>query len=161
MSIKVGDKLPLTPFKFMGKEGPEQISSEDLFLNKKIVLFAVPGAFTPTCHNDHVPGFLTNLDTIKSKGVDDVAVLSVNDVWVMNEWASATNGKSKILYLSDGAAEFTKALGMDVDLSNASLGIRSKRYSMIVENGVVTSLNIEEAPGTAEISGAAAILTQL
>lgn len=161
MRIKIGDKLPLIPLKIMGEDGPTQITGEDLFLNKKIVLFALPGAFTPTCHNSHVPGFLETLDLIKSKGVDEVAVLSVNDVWVMDEWASATNGKGKILFLSDGAAKFTKAVGMDVDLSDAGLGIRSKRYSMIIENGIVTSLNIEEAPGTTEISGAAAILTQL
>lgn len=161
MTIKIGDKLPMIDFKVMGTDGPEQVSAKDLFTNKKVILFAVPGAFTPTCHNYHVPGFIDNLDIIKSKGIDEIAVLSVNDIWVMDEWAKATKGKDKILYLSDGGLEFTKAIGMDVDLSANSLGMRSKRYSMIVDNCVVTSLNIEEAPGTAEISGAAAILSQL
>lgn len=161
MTIKIGDKLPMIDFKIMGPDGPELVLAKDLFPNKKIILFAVPGAFTPTCHNYHVPGFIDNLDILKSKGISEVGVISVNDIWVMDEWAKATNGKGKIHYLSDGGLEFTKAIGMDVDLSATSLGMRSKRYSMIVDDGVVTSLNIEEARGSTEISGVAAILNQI
>lgn len=161
MTLKIGDKIPMIDFKIIGEDGPQLVSAKDLYTNKKVILFAVPGAFTPTCHNYHVPGFIDNLDILKSKGIDEVGVISVNDIWVMDEWAKATKGKDKILYLSDGGLEFTKAIGMDVDLSANSLGMRSKRYSMIVDNGVVTSLNIEVAPGTTQVSGAAAILSQL
>lgn len=161
MSISVGEKLPEASFKFIGSDGPEAISSSDLFDGKKVVIFGVPGAFTPTCHHNHLPGFLKHLDEIKAKGVDDIAVVSVNDHWVMDEWAKSTGGKGKIHFLSDGAAEFTKAIGMDIDLSVANMGIRSKRYSMIIDDGTVKAVNIEEAPGVAELSGAAAILEQL
>ncbi len=161
MAISIGDKLPDTKFKFKGKDGPQEISTGDLFDGKKVVLFAVPGAFTPTCTMNHLPGFLKHLEEIKAKGVDEVAVVSVNDLFVMDEWAKSTGGKDKIHFLSDGAADFTKAVGLELDLSAAGLGLRSKRYSMIVDDGKVTALNIEEAPGVAELSGAAAILEQL
>ena len=161
MSISVGEKLPEASFKFIGSDGPEAVNASDFFGGKKVVLFGVPGAFTPTCHLNHLPGFLKHLDEIKAKGVDAVAVVSVNDHWVMDEWARSTGGKGKIHYLSDGAADFAKAIGMDVDLSVANMGIRSKRFSMIVEDGIVKAVNIEEAPGVAELSGAAAILDQL
>lgn len=161
MTISVGEKLPDVKFKLMGDDGPEERSTADIFAGRKVVLFAVPGAFTPTCHLNHLPGYLTHLDEIKAKGVDEVAVVSVNDHFVMNEWAKATGGKGKILYLSDGAAEYSKAVGLDVDLTEVGFGVRSKRYSMIVDDGTVKALNIEEAPGTAELSGAAAILAQL
>ncbi len=161
MAISVGDKLPQAKFKMMGKDGPEEMSSSDIFDGKKVVLFAVPGAFTPTCHLNHLPGFLKHFEEIKAKGVDDIAVVSVNDLFVMNEWAKSTGGKGKIHYLSDGAADFTKAVGLEIDLSEVGLGVRSKRYSMIVDNSVVKALNIEESPGVAELSGAAAILDQL
>jgi len=160
MTISVGEKLPEADFKFMGPDGPEAISTADLFGGKKVVMFGVPGAFTPTCHANHLPGFLTHLEEIKAKGVDEVVVVSVNDHWVMDEWAKSTGGKGKIRFLSDGAAEFTKAAGLDIDLSVANMGVRSKRYAMIVEDGKVTTLNIEEAPGV-DVSGAAAILDQL
>ncbi len=158
MKISVGDRLPDSNFKVMRKDGPVDISSDELFANKKVVLFAVPGAFTPTCHRNHLPGFLEHLETIKSKGVDTVAVVSVNDVWVMSSWAKATNGNGKIEYLADGSGDFAKAIGADQDLNAGGMGLRSQRYSMIVEDGVVTALNIEEKPGTSEISGAAGIL---
>ena len=128
---------------------------------KKVILFAVPGAFTPTCHLNHLPGFVENLEIIKSKGIDEVYVVSVNDVWVMDAWATATNAKGKIGFLSDGSGQVTKALGLDVDLDPAGMGLRSKRYSMIIDDGVVKQLNIEETPGTAITSGAAIILEQL
>ncbi|MEZ5871886.1 MAG: peroxiredoxin [Nitratireductor sp.] len=161
MTISVGEKLPHATFKIMTEDGPGQMTTEELFAGKKVVLFAVPGAFTPTCHMNHLPGFVEHFDTIKAKGIEEIAVVSVNDVWVMNEWAKSSKGKGKIHFLADGAAEFSKAVGLDVDLSVAGMGVRSKRYSMIVDDGVLKALNIEEKPGTAEISGAARILEQL
>jgi len=145
----------------MGEDGPDTLSYADLFEGKKVVLFALPGAFTRTCTATHLPGYLENLDILKSKGVDEVAVLAVNDIFVMDAWAKATNGVGKIHYLADGALEFTKAIGADMDMSAVGFGVRSKRFSMIVENGVVMALNIEEAPGQAVTSGAATILEQL
>lgn len=161
MSIRVGDKLPDVTFKTITEEGPVDRTTADIFNGKKVVLFAVPGAFTPTCHNNHLPGYLEHLETLKSKGVDTVAVVSVNDVHVMAAWAHVTRGEGKIEYLADGSGNFTRAVGMEFDLSAGGLGVRSRRYSMIVEDGTVISLNIEEAPGKAVTSGAAAILEQL
>ena len=160
MTIKVGDTLPETKFKIMTADGPAERSSSDLFGGRTVVLFAVPGAFTPTCHNNHLPGFVEHADTILSKGVDEIAVVSVNDVFVMNAWAKAT-GADKITFLADGSADFAKAIGLELDASGAGLGIRSKRYAMIVKDGKVTALNIEETPGKAEVSGAAGILAAL
>lgn len=161
MTIAIGDKFPESSFKIMSEKGPVDISSDELFSGKKIVLFALPGAFTPTCHLNHLPGYLENYDLIRSKGVDEIYVLSVNDVWVMNEWAKTTKGKGKIGFLSDGSAIVTTALGMDVDAGPAGMGIRSKRYSMLLENGIVRTLNIEQVRGDATISGSATILEQL
>ncbi len=161
MTIAIGDKFPTSTFTITGSEGPAGLSSDEMFRGKKVILFAVPGAFTPTCHLNHLPGFVENLELIKSKGIDEVYVVSVNDVWVMDAWATATNAKGKIGFLSDGSGQVTKALGLDVDLDPAGMGLRSKRYSMIVDDGVVKQLNIEETPGTAITSGAAIILEQL
>jgi glutaredoxin/glutathione-dependent peroxiredoxin len=159
--IKVGDRLPNTKFKVMTAEGPAERTTDDVFKGKKVVLFAVPGAFTPTCHKNHLPGFLNNADTIKGKGVDTIAVTGVNDVFVMDAWKKSTGADGKIEFLADGSADFAKALELSLDASAGGLGIRSKRYSMIVEDGVVKSLNVEEAPGKAELSGAEALLKQL
>ena len=156
--IKVGDKLPEAKFAVMTAEGPAEKTTADIFNGKKVVLFAVPGAFTPTCHKNHLPGFLKNADAIKAKGVDTIAVTGVNDVFVMNAWKKDTGAEGKIEFLADGSANFAKALGLDLDVSARGLGIRSKRYSMLVDNGVVKSLSIEETPGTAEVSGADAML---
>ncbi len=161
MAINVGDKLPAATFKFMSADGPAEITTDELCAGRKVVLFGLPGAFTPTCHRNHLPGFLENLQAIKDKGVDTVAVVSVNDVFVMGAWARDTGGQGKIDYLADGSADFAKAIGLDVDLSAVGMGVRSARYSMIVDDGVVKSLNIEEAPGQAVASGAARILEQL
>lgn len=161
MTIKVGDTLPETKFKIMTADGPAERSSSDLFGGRTVVLFAVPGAFTPTCHNNHLPGFVEHSDTILSKGVDEIAVVSVNDVFVMNAWAKASGASDKITFLADGSADFAKAIGLELDASGAGLGIRSKRYAMIVKDGKVTALNIEETPGKAEVSGAAGILAAL
>ena len=161
MSIKVGDRLPETKFRIMTPEGPAWNSTSDIFRGKKVVLFAVPGAFTSTCNNMHLPGYLQNLDAIKAKGVDTVAVTGVNDMFVMEAWKRATGADGKIEFLADGNAELAKAMDLTFDGSVAGLGLRSRRYSMLVEDGVVKSLNIEEAPGKVEISGADALLKQL
>lgn len=161
MTISVGDRLPEAEFTIMTGDGPSKISTSELCNGKKVVLFAVPGAFTPTCHANHLPGFLENLDSIKSKGIDDVAVTAVNDVHVVNAWAKASKGDGKIHFLSDGNADFAKAIGMDIDLGVAGMGVRSKRYSMIVDDGTVTAINLEESPGQAIASSAATILEQL
>ncbi len=161
MTIKIGDKFPDSTFKVMGKEGPEDLQSGDIFSGKRIILFALPGAFTPTCHLNHLPGFLDNLEVFKSKGIDAIYVLAVNDVWVMDAWSKAANSQGKIGFLSDGSAVVTSAIGMDVDLGPAGMGKRSKRYSMVLDDGVVQILNIEDAPGQAVTSGAATLLEQL
>ncbi len=161
MTISVGSKLPGATFKERTADGMEEVTAEELFGGKTVVLFAVPGAFTPTCHLNHLPGYLENRETILAKGVDEIAVVSVNDAFVMSAWADATGGAGKIRYLSDWNADFTKAIGMETDLSGGTLGVRSKRYSMIVEDGVVKELNVEDKPGTVEKSGAAEIIGQL
>jgi peroxiredoxin len=161
MTIAIGEKLPKATFKEKTADGPVEISTDELFQGKRVVLFAVPGAFTPTCSLNHLPGYLENRDTILSRGIDDIAVIAVNDWHVMGAWAQSSGGMGKIHFLSDWDASFTKALGLDVDLSAGGLGVRSKRYSMLVENGVVKSLNIEESPGQATVSGAAAMIGQL
>ncbi|MCO4318462.1 peroxiredoxin [Phyllobacterium sp. 21LDTY02-6] len=161
MTIKIGERLPDATFKSKTDEGVSNITSDELFKGKKVVLFGVPGAFTPTCSMNHLPGYLENRDAILGKGVDTIAVVAVNDPHVMGAWAKATNGEGKILYLSDGNATFTKAVGLEIDLAAGSMGVRSKRYSMLIEDGVVKQLNIEDAPGQAITSSAATILEQL
>jgi peroxiredoxin len=161
MPIKVGDRLPNATFRVMTPDGPKPKTTDEVSKGKKVVLFAVPGAFTPTCSKNHLPGFVSNADTIKGKGVDAIAVTSTNDAFVQNAWKQATDPEGKIDFLSDGNADFAKALGLDLDASAMGLGTRSKRYSMIVEDGVVKSLNIEDAPGKADISGAENLLKQL
>ncbi|MFB9950308.1 peroxiredoxin [Rhizobium puerariae] len=161
MTIAVGDRLPSAKFKEKTADGPVETSTEQLFTGRKVVLFAVPGAFTPTCTLNHLPGYLENRDAILAKGVDDIAVLAVNDWHVMGAWGQQTGGLGKIHFLADWDGAFTRALGLHVDLSAGGLGVRSKRYSMLVEDGVVKSLNIEESPGQATVSGAAAMLEQL
>jgi peroxiredoxin len=162
MPIKVGDPLPNVTFYVMTAEGPQAKTSDEVFKNRKVALFAVPGAFTPTCSNNHLPGFIMNADAIKAKGVNIIAVTAVNDPFVMDAWRNMSDADGKIdLYLADGNAEFTKAVGLDVDDTDKGRGIRSQRYSLIAENGVVTSLNIEDAPGKADISGAENLLKQL
>lgn len=161
MTIAVGDKLPDATLKTMTADGAKDITTAEIFAGKKVVLFGVPGAFTPTCSNNHLPGYLENHDAIKAKGVDTVAVVAVNDHHVMGAWQKFTGGEGKILYLADGNGNFIKALGLEADLSAGGLGMRSKRFSMIVENGKVTSLNVEDSPGKAVVSGAAAMLEKL
>ena len=161
MTISVGDKLPEATFKTMTADGAKEITTAEIFPGKKVVLFAVPGAFTPTCSNNHLPGYLENHDAILARGIDTIAVVAVNDVHVMGAWARFTGGEGKILYLADGSGSFAKALGLDIDLSGGGMGLRSKRYSMIVDDGKVATLNVEDSPGKAVESGAAKILEQL
>ena len=161
MTIKVGDKLPAGSLTVMSKEGPKQISTDELFGGKKVALFAVPGAFTPTCSAKHLPGFLERAADLKKKGVQTIACLAVNDTFVMDAWGKAQNVGDKIMMLADGSADFAKAVGMDIDLSRAGLGTRSKRYSMLVEDGTVKALNVEQAPPQVDVSSADSMLKAL
>jgi glutaredoxin/glutathione-dependent peroxiredoxin len=160
MTIAVGDKVPSAKLKTMTAEGPKDVSTDDIFAGKKVVMFAVPGAFTPTCSAKHLPGFVEKAALLKAKGVDTIACLSVNDAFVMGAWGKAQSTDGKVLMLADGSAAFTKQLGLDLDLSGPGMGVRSKRYAMIVDNGVVKKLNVE-APGAFEVSSADAILGAL
>jgi peroxiredoxin len=161
MTISVGDKLPEATFKTMTEDGAKSLTTADIFAGKKVVLFGVPGAFTPTCSNNHLPGYLENHDAILARGVDAIAVVAVNDHHVMGAWARFTGGEGKILYLADGNGQFTKAAGLDADMSVGGMGLRSKRFSMIVADGRVTAINVEGSPGQAVESGASRILEQL
>lgn len=161
MAIEVGAKLPDAVVKVIGDAGPAEMKVSDIVGGKKAVLFAVPGAFTPTCHLNHLPGFVNHLDAIKAKGADTVACIAVNDPFVVGAWAKASGADGKILFIADWDGAFTKALGLDIDLSAAALGVRSKRYAMLVEDGVVKTLHIEDAPGKAEQSSAEALLATM
>ena len=161
MSIAVGDKIPEATFFVMSDDGPCPMTTSELFDGKIVAFFAVPGAFTPTCHAKHVPGFMANAGELKSKGVDTIACVSVNDVFVMDQWAKDTGGAGTIVFLADGSADFTKAIGMELDLSERGLGVRSQRYAMLVKDGTVAALNIEDAPSSAEKSSAAELLKAL
>ena len=162
MTIQVGDRLPKSTFRTMGPDGrPAEKTTDDVFKGRKVVLFAVPGAFTPTCHRNHMPGYVAKADEIKAKGVDAIVVTAVNDVFVMDAWTKASGCDGKVEFIADGNGDFAKAIGLSLDASGNGLGTRSKRYSMIVDDGVVKSLNIEEAPGKAEVSGADNLLKSL
>src|SRR5688572_25718398 len=160
MAIKVGDRVPNATFTVMTGEGPKPKTTDEIFKGKKVVLFAVPGAFTPTCHKNHMPGFVKNADAIKAKGIDTIAVTGVNDVFVMDAWKKASGGDA-IDFLADGSGNFAKALGLTADLTERGLGVRSQRYAMVVEDGVIKTLNLEEAPGKADVSGADNLLKGL
>lgn len=160
MTIKVGDQLPSATFRVATADGPVPKSSEEIFKNKKVVLFAVPGAFTPTCHKNHLPSFIARADELFAKGVSVIAVTAVNDPFVLAAWEKASNAEGKIVFLSDGNADFAKAIGMDFDASAAGLGTRSKRYSMLVDDGEVLILNVEDVPSKADKTNADVLLTQ-
>jgi peroxiredoxin len=160
MPIKVGDRLPEAKFRVMTGEGPGWKTTDEVFKGKKVALFAVPGAFTGTCHKMHLPSIQQNADGLKAKGVDTVAVTAVNDIFVMDAWKKAS-AADKVDFLADGNGEFAKALDITFDGSGNGLGVRSRRYSMLVEDGVVKKLNIEEAPGKVEVSGGDSLLKQL
>lgn len=159
--IKVGDSLPDTSFTTMTDQGPMPRTTKEAFGGKTVALFAVPGAFTPTCHRNHLPSFLKNADALRAKGVDEIACVSVNDVFVLSAWSKDTGAAPEIQMLADGGAAFTKAVGMDLDLTERGLGIRSKRYVMLVEDGKVTKLMVEDNPGEAVASNGDALLEAL
>ena len=160
MTIKPGDRLPDAEFSVMTADGQQKLTADVIFSGRKVVLFAVPGAFTPTCSMNHLPGFLAAIDDLKARGVDTIACTSVNDVHVMSAWGKASGADGKIMMLADGNADFARAVGLVFDLKSAGMGERSRRYSMLVENGVVTALNVEDKAGV-NVSGAETILAQL
>jgi peroxiredoxin len=160
MTIKVGDRVPSATLKHMTADGMQTITTDQLFKAKKVVLFALPGAFTPTCSAKHLPGFVQNADTIKAKGVDTIACLSVNDAFVMNAWGKDQKVGDKVMMLADGNGEFSKAVGLTMDGTGYGMGQRSQRYAMVVQDGVVRALNVE-APGAFEVSSAESILKAL
>ncbi len=160
MTIKVGDTLPSGSFMTPTEEGPAPISTDEVFKGKKVALFAVPGAFTPTCSAKHLPGFKDHAEDLKAKGVDAIACISVNDVFVMKAWGKDQGIKDEVLMLADGNGAFTKALGLDFDGSKFGMGLRSQRYSLIADNGVVTQLNVEEG-GEFRVSSADYLLEHL
>jgi len=161
MPIAIGQNLPAVTFKTPGADGPENLTTEQVFKGKRVILFGVPGAFTPTCHKNHLPGYLEKAAAFKAKGIDTIAVVAVNDVHVMGAWARVTENADRILFLADGNGDFARAVDLVFDATMGGMGQRLKRFSMLVEDGVVKSLNIEDAPGKADISGAEAMLKQI
>jgi len=161
MTIKIGDRLPDAKFRILTADGMTEKSTDDIFKGKKVALFAVPGAFTGTCHKMHLPSVFINAAAIRAKGVDTIAIVSVNDAFVMSAWKRDTDQRDEAVYLADGSADFAKAIGLELDASGAGLGIRSKRYSMLVDDGVVKKLNVEAEAGKVEVSGGDTLLTQL
>ena len=160
MTIKVGDKIPSVSLKTMTGDGMQTVTTDQLFKGKKVVLFALPGAFTPTCSAKHLPGFVKHATEIKAKGIDTIACLSVNDAYVMNAWGNDQKVGDSVMMLADGNAEFAKAVGLTMDGTGYGMGQRSQRYAMVVENGVVKALNVE-APGAFEASSAEAVMKVL
>ncbi|MGO8954408.1 MAG: peroxiredoxin [Rhodomicrobium sp.] len=161
MTITVGSRLPHATFKIMTGTGPSEITSEALFNGKKAVLFAVPGAFTPTCHGLHLPGFLQSAAAFKAKGVDVIACTAVNDVFVLDAWGKASGAGDTVTFLADGNGDFAKAIGLEMDGGAIGFGIRSKRYAMLLDDGVVKALHVEDKPGTAQESSAERLLADL
>ena len=161
MSITPGERLPETDFFVLTEDGPQKRTTQEIFGGRRIVLFGVPGAFTPTCHRNHLPGFLAQRDAILAKGADAIAVVSVNDAFVMDAWARDTGGKDQILFLADGNADFVKAVGLHLDASHLGRGTRAKRFSMIVNDCVVEAVNVEEETRQVTVSGAERVLEQL
>lgn len=160
MTIKVGDKLPAAEFSTMTADGVQKVSTDVIFAGRKVALLGVPGAFTPTCSATHLPGYIDNAAALKAKGIDTIACVSVNDVHVMNAWSKATGADGKVMMLSDGNGDFTRAIGLEIDLAVAGMGKRSRRYSMVVDNGVVKALNVEEKSGV-NVSGAETMVCDL
>ena len=161
MTIKVGDAVPDATFFVMTPDGPAPRKSEAIFPNRKVILFAVPGAFTPTCSMNHLPGFIAKETELKAKGVDEILVTSVNDVFVMGAWEKSAGAAGKVTFLADGSAKFAEAVGLTLDLGERGLGTRSQRYSMIVDDGIVTAINVDPNPGQADKASAETILAQL
>ena len=160
MTISVGDKIPSVDLNIMTQDGPGGISSDEIFSGKTVAIFGLPGAFTRTCSARHLPGFVDNADGLKARGIETIVCIAVNDAFVMDAWGKSQNVGDKVMMLADGSAAFTKAIGMELDLIEAGLGVRSNRYSMVVEDGVVTHLN-DEGGGGFEVSSAEDLLAQL
>jgi len=160
MSIQVGDKMPAGEFTVMGESGPEKVAAQHLFSGKKVVLFSVPGAFTPTCSAKHLPGYVDNAAALKAKGVDTIACMAVNDVFVMSAWGKASNVGDNVLMLADGNGEYARSLGLELDASGFGMGKRGQRFSLIVDDGTVTHVNVEP-PGGFGVSAAETALEQL
>ncbi len=160
MTIKVGDKVPSAILMQMKDGKPTPVKTDDFFAGKKVALFALPGAFTPTCSAKHLPGYIQNADTFKNKGVEAIACVSVNDAFVMGAWGDQQGSGDKVAMLADGNGDFTKAVGLEMDGSKFGMGQRSQRYSMLVDNGVVKELNVEE-PGAFAVSSAEHMLKQV
>ena len=160
MAVKTGDRMPAGTFKTMGPEGPKDLTTDELFKGKKVVLFSVPGAFTPTCDAKHLPGFVQLADQIKAKGVDTIACMAVNDVFVMNAWGKHSGVAGKILMLADGNGEYAKALGLEMDGRGFGMGMRGQRFAIIVQDGLARQVNVE-APREFKVSAAEHVLSQL
>ena len=160
MTIELGDRIPSATLKEMGADGIKDVNTDSLFKGKRVAVFAVPGAFTPTCSAQHLPGFVRNADALRAKGIDEIVCLSVNDAFVMDAWGKAHNAGGKVKMVADGNAQLTQALGFELDASGAGMGTRSRRYSMIVDDGEVKVLNVEAA-GVFEFSSAEHLLSQL
>ena len=160
MTIKVGDSIPGATLFRMGTNGPEPVDTQDYFKGRKVMVFGLPGAYTPTCSAQHVPGYLKHADDFKAKGVDAIACISVNDAFVMGAWGRDQGVGDKIDMLADGSADFAKAMGLDLDLSERGFGIRSQRFAMVVEDGVVKALAVEERPGL-DVSAAEKMLDKM
>jgi glutaredoxin/glutathione-dependent peroxiredoxin len=160
MTIKVGDRMPSGTLKVMTKDGPKDVSTDELFKGKKVVLFSVPGAFTPTCDAKHLPGFVQLADQIRSKGVDTIACMAVNDVFVMNAWGKHSGAGDKVTMLADGNGDYAKALGLELDARKFGMGTRGQRFALVIDHGVLKSLNVEE-PGQFKVSAADHVLGQL
>jgi peroxiredoxin len=160
MTVAVGDKLPDVELRTMGSEGPETVRTSEVLGQGRVVLFAVPGAFTPGCSKIHLPGFVEQASELKGKGVDTIACVAVNDPWVMDAWGQSQGVGDRIVMLADGNAEFTRAMGLEAELSGAGLGLRSKRYAAIIEDGIITSLEVESKPGV-DVSSCSSVLARL
>ena len=160
MTIKTGDRMPAGVLTFPGADGPQKLKTEELFAGKKVVLFSVPGAFTPTCDARHLPGFIQHADAFKAKGVDTIACMAVNDVFVMKAWGKASAVEDKVLMLADGNGEYAKALGPELDATAFGMGIRGKRFAVIVNDGVAQGVFVE-GPGEFKVSSAEYVLSQL
>jgi len=161
MTINVGDRIPSVMLKQLTSEGVKEFTTDEIFRGKRIVLIAVPGAFTPACSQRHLPGYVDKAADIKAKGIDEIACVAVNDAFVMGAWGRDQKTEGKVRMLADGSGDFTRALGLELDLSKGGLGVRSKRYSMLVDDGVVKSLNVEQQPGQVDLSGVEAMLKAL
>lgn len=160
MTIKVGDKVPSVTLRYLGPDGVKAVPSDEFFAGKKTVVFGLPGAYTRTCSSRHLPGYVTHSEALKGKGIDQIACLSVNDAFVMNAWGKEHQAGDKVIMLGDGSGEFTKAIGLELDRTKEGMGMRSQRYAMLVEDGVVKAIHVEK-PGEYAVSSAESVLAGL